>query len=470
MGIKCSIILGEIRMNKPIPIYKGPIAILDMLGFKEYISNYPIQTVINEYAHILTSTSFTAEVMNEEIEFMVYSDTIAIRPLNTADGGFYNFIRALQLISHQYFYKIQIPEYNTLPIRGAISYGEYAWYKGDISTQVLGRKSITANNLNFIVGQAIIDAHELENKQEWIGISFDKKTGDIFKKNFKDDFERLEKEKYIIEEKIPVKKTLYTDGYVINPTGRSTFPLSFKALCNSCSNHIDNNSGENVIIKYINTLKLMRKIYDDNDLCPKMKEIPRHDVDMTICDSLLISHKKIMTTTRTIKLRKVALLCCSFVRNYAYYKAGWDNKTSKAHNSFWITIQNNFIDIAVLEWMKLFGDYHNDVHHWKNIVANINQFKNKMLIDCGFSPPEFKQLRKQIKVYRDNFVAHLDSNDVMNIPFLMNALKIVYFYYKEIIKELTGNDRCNLPDDIESHYDNCFKEAEIYFGSEKKFP
>lgn len=48
---------------------------------------------------------------------------------------------------------------------------------------------------------------------------------------------------------------------------------------------------------------------------------------------------------RVTKLRRVALLCCHFVRNYAYYKASEGGEIS---NEFWKTIHSNFLDIAVL--------------------------------------------------------------------------------------------------------------------------
>lgn len=192
-------------MGNKIPIYTGPIAILDMLGFKTYVETNSIQSVIDEYASVLTGATFTAEVMNESLEFMVYSDTIAIRLINQTEKGFYNFIKSLQLISNSYFYKCLIPGMNPIPVRGAISYGEYSWYKGDISTQAMGRDPIVAKNVNFIVGKAILDAHDLESKQNWIGISLTQETGQVLKDIFPNAFNELESTKHILSSKIPLK-------------------------------------------------------------------------------------------------------------------------------------------------------------------------------------------------------------------------------------------------------------------------
>ena len=118
--------------------------------------------------------------------------------------------------------------------------------------------------------------------------------------------------------------------------------------------------------------------------------------------------------------------------------------------------------------MKLFGDYNNDKHHWKNIINDCNQFKIKMLSDCSISDKELTNIRGQIKDYRDKFIGHLDSDGVMHIPYLNSALKLVYFYYNEIIKELSVNKPQELPADIESYYEKCFNESKCYFDEANK--
>lgn len=278
-------------MNNSIPIYNGPIAVLDMLGFKEYVQLNTIQSVIDEYAHVITSASFTADDMKENLELMVYSDTIAIRLIENSEKGFCNFIKAMQLISHQYFYKNQIPGYNPIPIRGAISFGEYSWHKGDISTQVFNRNPIIAKNINFIVGQAILDAHDLESKQSWIAISLTSEMGELIKKKYPDAFYNLEKQKYIIKYDIPIHEGTIK-GYVINPTERATFNNSFLAFCEKCSQILEKQVKNVVKEKYINTLKLLKVIYDENDLCPRwdnelLKEIPRKPIDFNPYEDLI---------------------------------------------------------------------------------------------------------------------------------------------------------------------------------------
>lgn len=156
-------------------------------------------------------------------------------------------------------------------------------------------------------------------------------------------------------------------------------------------------------------------------------------------------------------------MCCHFERNCAYYLAGWDGKQTKPTNEFWATIQGNFIDIAVLEWLKLFGD-HNDKHHWKKVVEDKQSFKQQMLDSCAIKEDDLVQSRESFKAYRDKFIAHLDSEETMHIPVLDTPLALAKFYYTYVANELGKARLRNLPTDIEDYYQECFQAAEAHFG------
>ena len=51
---------------------------------------------------------------------------------------------------------------------------------------------------------------------------------------------------------------------------------------------------------------------------------------------------------RVTRLRRVALLCVHFLRNSAYYRAGWSEGNTLAVDEFSVTIQGNFIDFVDL--------------------------------------------------------------------------------------------------------------------------
>ena len=170
---------------------------------------------------------------------------------------------------------------------------------------------------------------------------------------------------------------------------------------------------------------------------------------------------------RITRLRRVGLICCHFARNCSYYRAGWhDRKKSKATDLFWITVQGNFIDTAIIEWTKLFGS-HNDDHHWKKIVANPDLFRTNMLQHCNLNSEEFDTYHKAIKSYRDQFVAHLDSEMIMQIPDLTNAKNTTEYYYEYIYSELPNVSRIMLPEDLNDYFNTCFSVSENYFDQLK---
>ena len=129
---------------------------------------------------------------------------------------------------------------------------------------------------------------------------------------------------------------------------------------------------------------------------------------------------------RDKRLRRVGILCCHFVRNYAYYRSGWSNNNLKVKDQFWVSLNSNFIDISVLEWCKLFGD-HKEKHHWKKIMHGDQTFKDRMFESVNIKQTDLDRVHDTMKSYRDKFVAHLDSEEIMNIPEFEDALHMVFF-------------------------------------------
>ena len=143
-----------------------------------------------------------------------------------------------------------------------------------------------------------------------------------------------------------------------------------------------------------------------------------------------------LKVNRTERLRRVLIVCCYFIQNLAYYRAGWrPNKVFTRHDSqFWVTANGNFLDHCVLEWCKLFGDEKGE-HYWGKTVSDPPAFEKGLLSSLGITAVEFKAHMDKIRRYRDKFVAHLDSDKVMNIPDFQIAKESVVFYQKYILSE-----------------------------------
>ena len=163
-----------------------------------------------------------------------------------------------------------------------------------------------------------------------------------------------------------------------------------------------------------------------------------------------------MNLTKEERRRRVALLCCHFARNLAYYRLTQDRLA--VDRGFRTTIVNNFIDMAVLEWCKLFGD-RNGRHYWEKVVT-CQDFKADIYETLNQKSDCFASYIDKMRKYRDKFVAHLDDDLIMNIP-EMNQAKITTecLYNHLMTYEALPGDMDGLPFDLENYFQQCFDEA-----------
>jgi len=136
--------------------------------------------------------------------------------------------------------------------------------------------------------------------------------------------------------------------------------------------------------------------------------------------------------TRRQRLRRVAILCCHCLRNLAYFKAWQQDGENVRTEQFWITTNNNFLDIAVLEWCKLFGDLKGK-HHWGKVISDGDEFFDGLLAKVVLTKQMFDDYIKEMRTYRDEFIAHLDDEERMQIPNLVPATKSAVYLYEYLI-------------------------------------
>jgi len=144
--------------------------------------------------------------------------------------------------------------------------------------------------------------------------------------------------------------------------------------------------------------------------------------------------------TRSERLRRVVIVSSHFARNLAYYRAGWsEGRLTHAGNQFWTTVNGNCLDVCVLEWCKLLGDG-NGPHHWRQIVGDPANFEAGLLRQLGMNADGFRKHIEEMRRYRDKFIAHLDSELVMNIPNLDIPKTAVWFYHQHVVSQEIGPD------------------------------
>ena len=161
-------------------------------------------------------------------------------------------------------------------------------------------------------------------------------------------------------------------------------------------------------------------------------------------------------------IRGIAKLCHHCVRNLAYYRAGWVNGKFVSDDDFWINANGNFLDIAVLEWCKLFVDRKGEQmgdHHWSQAFSKAGPcspealaFLSDMLQSADISDEEFDTCRNTIKTYRNKNVAHQDKVGASNFPELDIAVESTVFLYDRIFDEYGNLLRPNAKPNLRNFY------------------
>jgi hypothetical protein len=127
--------------------------------------------------------------------------------------------------------------------------------------------------------------------------------------------------------------------------------------------------------------------------------------------------------------------------------------------NFWRHAHNNFIDICVLDWCKIFADQR-AVHHWRKIVTDPAKFEADLLAHLNLTPDDFQQLIGNVRFYRDKFVAHLDEHNTVDVPTLDLLEKALGFYHAHIVtNEVQPGDLAGIPTDTPAKFNLGYKQC-----------
>ncbi len=136
---------------------------------------------------------------------------------------------------------------------------------------------------------------------------------------------------------------------------------------------------------------------------------------------------------RSERLRRTAILCCHCLRNLAFYRAGWRDSDIRVSRQFWINANSNFLEIAVLEWCKLFAELKGK-HHWKLVITDHASFVAGLCRHLRMSEAEFHNYAEGVLRFRDKFIAHLDEEKIMYIPKTRIARKSAAYLYEHLLQ------------------------------------
>jgi len=148
------------------------------------------------------------------------------------------------------------------------------------------------------------------------------------------------------------------------------------------------------------------------------------------------------------------------IRNIAKYRSLAKFKDNFNQN-YWILIYNNFFDVAVLEWCKVFGT-DSEPTHWKTIVQDHETFRNGLLNSIGLNEQGWNTFWQSVNSYRNNIIAHFRRIPGLSYPSLDVIMKSTFYYYEWLQQELEKHGIIQEPKDLEDYYHRCLKQAESF--------
>ncbi|MBK8768212.1 MAG: hypothetical protein IPM01_27935 [Burkholderiaceae bacterium] len=122
--------------------------------------------------------------------------------------------------------------------------------------------------------------------------------------------------------------------------------------------------------------------------------------------------------------------------------------------NFWRLIFGSQLDVAVLEWCKVFGS-DAEATHWKKAVNTSERsgYRSGLLAAIEIDELAWSDYWEKMKAYRDSFVAHhVENGAVANYPELEIALKSSAFHYKHVLSQLRERGQGRYPDDLMKYY------------------
>ncbi len=166
------------------------------------------------------------------------------------------------------------------------------------------------------------------------------------------------------------------------------------------------------------------------------------------------------------RLRWTATLCCHAIANLAAYRAGWSGKKLRREEDFWRRVNSNFMDMAVLEWCKLFAD-RRGFHCYMNVLTDPKGFETDLFAHLGVTARDFEAYCTGIRTYRDKFVAHLDDDPKAKYPQLDIAIESTKFLFRYLrTKEDPDNYLEGLPRNLDSAYRLVLNDAKASYVEE----
>lgn len=133
------------------------------------------------------------------------------------------------------------------------------------------------------------------------------------------------------------------------------------------------------------------------------------------------------------------------------------------NQGFWGMVFSNCLDMAVLEWCKLFGA-NAEHHHWSKVFSDKDQFRQHILKAVGMTKDQWKTYWEELTQYRNQAVSHFAPDfKPPRYPDLEPALKSVIACYEYLLIKLEKYGIShNFPPSLKIYADELYEQALIY--------
>jgi hypothetical protein len=111
----------------------------------------------------------------------------------------------------------------------------------------------------------------------------------------------------------------------------------------------------------------------------------------------------------------------------------------KRDDQFSRRVNANFMDLCTMEFCKLFAE-RSGKHHWRKVITDQDTFFPGLLEAVGKTEPEFVEYIRQMKFYRDKYVAHLDEETGGNYPHLGPGKNAAAYLFDYVVKKENDDD------------------------------
>lgn len=79
-------------------------------------------------------------------------------------------------------------------------------------------------------------------------------------------------------------------------------------------------------------------------------------------------------------------------------------------------------------------------HHFSRALEDADQFRKDLIEKLGLTEAKFDNYIGSFKAYRDKFIAHLDEENMMNIPHMKVARRSAKFLYQRLLVQEAQNN------------------------------